>query len=255
MTDYVINNLKILTDTDAALNTIPDVFFYVVPLVVFTPEAFGIKNELGEYVDNPHIRMMVLELFETLIEPCFEFKDDAEEINKFVGYFFEDSGYYIDEPIVNVVKRIMTGEDVKKEETIHSEFNGIDIISAHDNAFKLIRPPLPESSSASEPVAGKKRGRPDVFVPSTPLRAPGDRGGPPHPLASMLTPAMPSTFSIEERSPPSTIRRPDEEEISGGGSASSATRRRQRRRQQKKLLTRKAQKIGGLRATFEIVPH
>jgi len=250
MAAYLLNNLTRLLSENIH-ETMPDVVIHIVPLFTIVPDDKTITDYVNpnildrsgnSYVNNFEFRMPILEVFDQVINPCME----GGDINECVDTFMKYAGYFLDEPVVGVLKRVMQGEVVSDAEIEDPAFNGIDVISSHETMFKFMRPP----------VAGKKRGRPDDFVPSTPLRAPGDRGEAPHPLAGMLTPEMPSTFSIEERSPPSTIRRPDEEEISGGGSASSATRRRQRRRQQKKLRTqKKASRLGGLRATFEIVPH
>jgi hypothetical protein len=247
MTAYLLNNLtKLLSEN--IHETMPDVLIYIVPLFTIVPDGQTITDYVnptildrsGNYINNLEVRMPILALFDELIDPCTE----GGDINECVDTFMEYAGYFLDEPVVGVLKRVMQGEVVSDGEIDNPAFNGIDVISRHKTLFTFMRPP----------VAGKKRGRPDDFVPSTPLPAPGYR----HPLASMLTPDI----SEEERPPapptPSTIERPRYQRgITAGGAVFSITRRR-KRQQEQKLRTRKQQKasrLGGLQATFEIVPH
>ena len=213
MSAYLLNNLTKLLRENID-ETMPDVFIYIVPLFTIVPDGQTITDYVnptildrsGNYINNFELRMPILELFDELIDPCAE----GGDVNECVDTFMEYAGYFLDEPVVGVLKRVMQGEVVSDAEIDDPAFNGIDVISKHETLFTFMRPP----------VANKKRGR------------------------SVRTPLAPSM-----------IERQHQPEISAGGAVFSTTRRRQRRRMQKNLQTRKAERLGGLRATFEIVPH
>lgn len=227
MSAYLLNNLTKLLSENID-ETMPDVFIYIVPLFTIVPDGQtitdyvnpGILDRSGSgYINNFELRMPILELFDELIDPCAEGGDVNECVDTFMNY----AGYFPDEPVVGVLKRVMQGEVVSDAEIDDPAFNGIDVISRHETLFNFMRPPLIESSSADsiEALAGKKG-------------------------ASMLTPP-PSNEIKDLRRRRLTRQR----NITGGGSSSTATRRRQRQRQRQQ----KAERLGGLQATFEIVPH
>ena len=312
MSYYLINNIAQLQRY--SVDRIPDVFFYVLPFVEFPPTLFGFKDEVGYYVNNPYIRMPVLDIAKALLRPCFENIGDEEETNRCIDSFFEGCGYYVDEPIVDVVKRIVRGDIIEDGEIENDEFNGIAFIYEQDNAFREWRPAAVRRVSLAPPALGRtisdasslvRSGPPMSAAPPPPPPVLGRtvsdgsslvRGGPPMLAASALpaskavsssmmlvaNPKTSSYASTGKRSGPyetperlKGYKSPDD-----GGEPSVAApllatpappaikrttwtahaggTRRQQRRQQQKLRTQKQQKkastLGGLQATFEIIP-
>ena len=221
MSAYLLNNLTKLLSENID-ETMPDVFIHIVPLFTIVPDGQtitdyvnpGILEEGNGYINNFELRMPILELFDVLIDPCTE----GGDINECVDTFMEYAGYFLDEPVVGVLKRVMQGEVVSDGEIEDPAFNGIDVISRHETLFTFMRPP-----------GSKNR-------------------------ATTLTPSKEIENLRRRRLVINTTTRRN---ISGGGAASSTTRRQQRKLQtQKKSKSKsKAAKLGGLQVTFEIVPH
>jgi hypothetical protein len=242
MSAYLLNNLTRLLSENIH-ETMPDVAIHIVPLFTIVPDDKTITDYVNpnildrsgnSYVNNFEFRMPILELFDEVIDPCME----GGDINECVDTFMKYAGYFLDEPIVDVLKRVMQGEVVSDGEIDDPAFNGIDVISRHETMFKFMRPPpLPPQIRRAGPAEFNR-----VFMQGLDL---GPMKPTLHPQFSVSDPRK-SNNALTSVVDMSTIT------SSAGGS-----RRRQRRRQrQKKLRTqKKASRLGGLRATFEIVPH
>ena len=260
MSVYAANNLERLIDSSSssALETLPDVLFHVMPIVT-SSITIGIKDENGNYIDNPYIRMMVVDIFETLLQPCL---DSREDTNMLVESFMWGSGYYLDEPIVDVVKSIMRGENAI-ETILRADFNGIDVISAHENAFKFMRPvPAVAAAVAAEAVekaVSSKRAKP-YSTPERlkkPVSAPMTEGSPEPGTETETEPEM-GTGTRTAPASPVAVEPPPMKRFNLGFNFSDALdggTRRQQRRRRRRQTRKKAERLGGLQATFEIVPH
>ena len=225
MQDYSVKITTKLLNSESS-----DILRFFVPKTTFEEEGTESEDiyaesntvdEDGFYIDNPTFRLPFQSLFFQIIQ-----KWHPELDEKYIDIFMINNGYLKDEPIVIVVKKILhTEEDVEITDEIVN-----DAISKVAAVFK---PKIAEGDG--EPPSPKRRRT--ESPPSTPITASAD--------ASML----PFSEGYSEMSSPS---------FTGGDSSSRQKQtRRRRQRQKKKLRTRKLRvsRLGGLEATFEIVPH
>ena len=187
-----------------------------------------IYDEKGNYVDNPNIRVLPTQIFRLVSDVVddINMKIDDETIRERIRLFFEYNGYYRGEPIVEIVEDILV---------VGAEVPNIDDIS--EDAIRYI-----ENEIIPQPTESKEM---DETPPTTPSRT---ESPPSTPLTVTADDASMLPFSEERYAMPT----PD---FTGGDSSSRQNQTRRRRQQKKKLRTRKVSRLGGLEATFEIVPY